>query len=282
MRHGAFSFLPPMRPAVYLCLLPALLGCDGATQPAWWNPAPPAAAYTFPRDPAVSDEQGLPHDSLTFYLPPVDSLYDYTDESNSRQSARRWPLTHLSGELYYFHAPVLANVPQPGRTWRALRDSGFDYPTLFTVREAAPGRFQLRIQRLDRHSRIGGPNAAPPPPPLLRDAAGRLIPRDTATTREQRAHEAWLRQPPRLACDTTFALTAADWQQLRPLLSGALAEQPGVAAGINDCCDGAVWLLEAQAPGQYRFWHYRDGSSTHGLAGWLLRQSTRGCGSTAR
>ncbi|GAB3837359.1 hypothetical protein [Hymenobacter jeollabukensis] len=239
-------------------------------------------AYIFPRNPAVSDAQGRPRDSLTFYLPAADSLYYYTDESNGRRDARPWPLNHLGGELYYFRAPVLANVPQPGRTWRALRDSGFDYTTLFTVRELPPGRVWLRIQQLDRHSRIGGPNAAPPPPPVMRDANGRVIRRDTSTTAEQRAYGAWIRQPPRLACDTTFSLTDTEWRQLRPLLIGALPSRSGVSADINDGFDGAVWLLEAQAPDQYRFWLHREANRTHGLAGWLLRQSSRVGGSTAK
>lgn len=274
-----------MRLIVYAGLLLVGSSCHEAAKPgqsAWWQPAQPADTYIFPADPAVSDAQGQPRDSLTFYLPAVDSLYYYTDESNSRRDARPWPLNHLSGELYYFHAPVLANVPQPGRTWRALRDSGFDYPTLFTVREIPPGRGRLRIQRLDRHSRIGGPTAAPPPPPVLRDAAGRVVAGGTSTTAEQRAFEGWLQQPPRLACDTTFALTATEWQQLRPLLDGAFAGQSGVSADIAECCDGAFWLLEAQAPDQYHFWHYRETSSPQGLAGWLLRQSRRLCGSTAK
>lgn len=272
-----------MRAIGYVGLLLALGSCTGADPAArtgWWSQAA-TAPFVFPRDPAVSDAQGRPRDSLTFYLPPIDSLYYYTDESGQRRDARPWPLKHLSGELYYFHAPVLANVPQPGRTWRALRDSGFDRTTLFTVRELPVGRISLRIQRLDRHSRVGGPNAAPPPPPVRRDATGRVIIRDTSTTAEDRAYEAWRLQPPQLACDTTFTLSPSEWQQLRPLLSGALAERSGVSDDIDDGFDGAVWLLEAQGPGHYRFWLHREASSAHGLAGWLLRQNSRGCGSAA-
>ncbi|RTQ46560.1 hypothetical protein EJV47_21665 [Hymenobacter gummosus] len=265
--------MPTYRLLWILLLYPLLSSCDRAT------PDQPAAtpAYIFPRAPAVSDAQGRPHDSLTFYLPPVDSLYAYYPEDlpGSSRDARHDFLTHLSAELYYFGAPVLANVPQPGRTWRALRHSGFDYTTLFTVRETAPGRAQLRIQTLDRHPRIGGPTAPPPPPPVLRDAAGRLIPRDTSTTPEHRAYEAWARQPPQLVCDTTFALTAAQRQQVLRHFEQTLPAQSGVSNDIADCCDGASWLLEAQTPGQYRFWLHREGSSTQGLAGWLLQQGRR-------
>lgn len=81
-------------------LLPFLLlaGCS----------APSDSAGSYPQNPAISDAQGHPRDSTTFYFPAADSsyipVYPITAQTESYPPRR---LKFTSCNLLHFGAPIL-------------------------------------------------------------------------------------------------------------------------------------------------------------------------------
>ncbi len=132
-------------------LLPLLL--VAACSPPAFHPG------AYPQNPAISDAQGHPRDSTTFYFPAADSTYAPANKPVQAPTASTLPfeLRIASCNLRHFGAPVLANYYLGSATYRFLWLRSFHRPVLLTLTRQAHGA-TLRTQLLTKPA--CGPKAA--------------------------------------------------------------------------------------------------------------------------
>lgn len=218
---------------------------------------PEAALFPYPCSPAIANAQGKARSDAMFYLPAADSLYRLANEYDDWTNYRMY-FEHLSGDLTGFQAPVLANCPLPGKTYRALRHSGFEQVRLYTLRQLSGQMPTVTVQVLNHHNyRQGGPQAPPPPPPKL--SIKSTAPSDTTISRANRALDRWLHGLAQTEYTCTTTLTAAQWATAQRTFASFRSRQP-VRSEDFECCDGVGWLLEAQTGQGYWFAYRRDGA----------------------
>ena len=224
-----------------------------------WRPAPaplPPRLPT-PQNPAVSDAQGHPRDSTTFYFPAADSSYIPADPSiAAAESAPPYRLRFASCNLFHFGAPVLANYYLGSTTYRFLWLRSFHRPVLLTLTWQASGA-TLRTQLLSKPA--CGPKAASirfiPPnasPAQIRKMELAFQKRLADPAVQQEIAEA--NRPPVqvISEETTRPVAPQQWQRFEQLLreSGFETSPAYSESWVND---GAYWLLEAHQPGNYHF-----------------------------
>ncbi|GGG50702.1 hypothetical protein [Hymenobacter glacieicola] len=130
----------------YSALFAGLTGlCFGGAS----APISPTPAY--PQNPAISDAQGRPRDTTTFYFPAALSCVDQlTDKMQYSQTAYcQMALASASANLFFFKAPVLSNYYLGNDTYRFLWLRSFHRPVLLTLTQQAGGA-TLRTQFLTK------------------------------------------------------------------------------------------------------------------------------------
>ncbi|MBX0289671.1 hypothetical protein K3G63_04435 [Hymenobacter sp. HSC-4F20] len=239
----------------YSALLAGLTGlCLGGCS----APTFPTSAY--PQNPAISDAQGHPRDSTTFYFPAADSLHAKYVPKNKWPAVRyntdirfancAGTLEHASYTLTYFEAPVLSNYYLGADIVRFLWLRSFHRPVLLTLRHTSTGA-TLHTQLLDKPPgfqtlTVLHPNSLPPTASAKRRADAWKYYNETMADPEfqREVAEGKRRAGPVKAEETTVAVTPEQWQHLQDLLTQAkfsgmcpCQPQPGML-------DGSEWLLE--------------------------------------
>ncbi|WBA43031.1 hypothetical protein [Hymenobacter canadensis] len=223
-------------------LLPLLLlaGCS----------APTHSAGSYPQNPVISDAQGHPRDSTTFYFPadsfriPIDSA-DPTPPHSLRFASRN---------LYAFQAPVLANYYRGTDTYRFLWLRAFHRPVLLTLARQANG-LTLRTQFLNKPAGLPRMVDILYIPP---DASAAQVRKLKAQFRHWQAAPALQRElaeanrPPTPvgAEETTRSLSQEQWQHFEQLLLKSEFRQLTSREDLS-VMDGADWLLEAHLADGY-------------------------------
>lgn len=236
-----------------LLLLPILLAAC---------PSPAVSQSPYPQNPAVSDAQGQPRDSSTFYFPgallskPDSATGQWPAELPLRAEYCREVFGAASANLYCFGAPVLSNYYLGYDTYRFLWLRAFHRPVLLTLTRQAGGA-TLRTQWLSKWaglpkvqlSTIGFTSHNQPPAERewLR-AADRAYRTDPKVLRELAERNRPAEQLPQL--ETTYLITLPQWQQFERLLQQSGFQQQ-TSCEMSPVTDGADWLLEAHTAGGY-------------------------------
>jgi len=242
-----------------LLLLPLLLAACSS---------PAVIQSPYPQNPAVSDGQGHPRDSTTFYFPAADSLVLPVYKRTATNS--KLELIPVPGPLYctselvfssycltYFEAPVLSNYYLKTDIYRFFWNRSFARPVLLTLQHKGD-ILNIRTQILDKEPgfteySLPTSSIANPTP----EEKGQL----QALNDKLLADSVWL-QKARLGKrraaiikseETVTPVTQAQWQQFQHLLAQCKFEQlHPCGTGILTSTDGNYWLLEShQASGYY-------------------------------
>jgi hypothetical protein len=224
-------------------LLPFLLlaGCS----------APSDSAASYPQNPAISDTQGHPRDSTTFYFPAADSSYIPVDPITAQtESFPPKRLQFASCNLLHLGAPILSNNYGGEDIYRFLWLRSFHRPVLLTLTRQE-NRQTVRTQFLSK------PACGPRMVSIL------FIPPGTPATQARKQQQQFDAQPPDSALiaanrppvqitaeETVQPISRLQWQHFQQLLLASKFQQlPSYEeSGAND---GAYWLLEAHQASGY-------------------------------
>ena len=236
-----------------LILLPLLLGACSS---------PAVSQSPYPQNPAVSDAQGLPRDSSTFYFPAADSASKpvlttnqlSAEEQNAQADYCREVLGVASANLHCFGAPVLSNYYLGHDTYRFLWLRSFHRPVLLTLTQQADGA-TLRTQFLTKSAStprlaviLFVPPTASPQEAARLQREFDLEQKNPEVQRELAETNRPAEQLPQL--ETTRLLTPQQWQQFQQLLQrGGFSRQ--TVCESSTVLDGAYWILEAHTAGGY-------------------------------
>ncbi|AHJ97749.1 hypothetical protein [Hymenobacter swuensis] len=241
-------------PRIHL-LLPLLLAACSS---------PAVSQSHFPHNPAVSDAQGHPRDSSTFYFPKVAMLPRHVprtgspeaDEQADQAKDCRFTLSNASTNLIFFGAPVLSNYYLGHDMYRFLWLRSFERPVLITLTRQGSGA-TLRTQWLSKWAGLPkvrlssidftSSNQSPAERERLR-AADRASRADPEVLRNLAEMNRRAERVPQL--ETTRPITPLQWQQFERLLQQCRFQQQ-VTCGLHTVTDGAYWILEAHTAGGY-------------------------------
>jgi hypothetical protein len=220
----------------------------------------------YPNNAAISDIQGTPRDTTTFYFPAADSLHAtyippakrpkncVLDERVTNCAA---DLISASYCLTYFEAPVLANYYLQKPIYRFLWLRSFHRPVLLTLCQQATGA-TLRTQVLDkfpgfRTLSVFHPDSLPATAsPKARAYAKRFYEETIADPAFQAEIAANKRRAVQVKNEeTTILLTQPQYQTFERLLQQAHFWQLPSCQPVPGLLDGADWLLEAHVASGY-------------------------------
>ena len=226
----------------------------------------PTTPGPYPQNPAVSDAQGHPRDSTTFYFPAADSLHDKYLPKNSETLDRQIILgvipcaSGLKGASYvlsYFDAPVLSNYYLGADIIRFLWLRALHRPVLLTLRSDSAS-VTLHTQLLDKTPgfqtlTVQHPDSLPPTASAkdLNYARKNYNERMVDPEFQQLVAEGKRRARLVKAEETTVAVSPGQWQQFQNLLRASRFQQlPACKLGPG-MLDGAYWLLETHRADGY-------------------------------
>ena len=237
-------------PRLHLLLPLLLAACSSPTD----------AQNLYPQSPAVSDAQGQPRDSSTFYFP--GALLSKLDAATGQRPAELPPQAAYcrevfgvaSANLHCFGAPVLSNYYLGHDTYRFLWLRAFHRPVLLTLTQQAGGAV-LRTQFLTKSASAPRMVSVPfIPPTASPEQAARLQrefdqqQKDPKVQRELAKRNRPAEQLPQL--ETTRPVAPQQWQQFEQLLQrGGFLRQ--AVCESSTVLDGAYWILEAHTAGSY-------------------------------
>ncbi|WBO86022.1 hypothetical protein [Hymenobacter yonginensis] len=254
------------------CLLLPLLLLAGCS-------APTDSAGSYPQNPAISDAQGHPRDSTTFYFPAADSL-PATYVSKSKRPTSYVidesvmnctdEMKYASYALTYFKAPVLSNYYLGTDTYRFLWLRSFHLPVLLTLSANEEGA-SLRTQVLDKKPGFHMLTVQHP---------DSLSPTVTAgeRTRAQKYYTQTMADPEFIrsvaegkrraqlidSADTVLPVTHQQLQHFRQLLAQYQFQRTSACQPVL-MLDGAYWLLEAHQASGYNMVARRSPDETDGF-----------------
>ncbi|MCA8830222.1 hypothetical protein [Hymenobacter pini] len=224
--------------------------------------SPAVSQSRYPQNPAVSDAQGQPRDSSTFYFPaavsmnrPGSSVSQQTDdEQNALAEYCREVFGVVSANLHCFEAPVLSNYYLGHDTYRFLWLRSFHRPVLLTLTQQADGA-TLRTQFLTKSAltpRLAVilfiPSTASPQEAARLQREFDLEQKNPEVQRKLAETNRPAEQLPQL--ETTRLLTPQQWQQFQQFLQrGGFSRQ--TVCESSTVVDGAYWILEAHTADSY-------------------------------
>lgn len=241
-------------------LLPFLLlaGCS----------APTDSAGNYPQNPAISDAQGYPRDSTTFYFPAADSLHATYIPKNKRPEVQysddirfsncTYELEYASYALTYFDAPVLSNYYLGKDVFRFLWLRSFDLPVLLTLHHDSTGAV-IRTQLLDKEPGFDKDPLIHPDslsPKRLENEKARYrkfylqevnSPRHLTRVAEGKRRAVLIDTR-----ETSVTITPNQWLHFRKLLTYIKFHSLPACEPSPGGFDGAYWLLEAHQAEGYR------------------------------
>ncbi|MCB2376978.1 hypothetical protein LGH70_05260 [Hymenobacter sp. BT635] len=199
-----------------------------------------SAPQPYPNNPAVSDAQGTPRDSTSFYFRANDSLPADDDSENCSRS-----LLAASKYMVYFERPVLSNYYLHADVYRFLWLRAFDRPVLLTLYRDSTGT-TLRTQILRRH--LG---YKPGTIPFPKSPAGAAMPHVSTAIISANQQAAQKRRTLRAVAEETITpVSPGQWQHLENLVQQAdFWQMPPCRRRI--VLDGASWLLEGHTRAGY-------------------------------
>ncbi|MBG8554706.1 hypothetical protein [Hymenobacter guriensis] len=222
---------------------------------------PSASTGPYPQNPAISDAQGHPRDSTTFYFPAVDSVTTLRTAKDSVEAQSFGePLESCAGELHFtsrtltlFQAPILSNYYLGTPIYRFTWLRSFHRPVLLTL-TLRQGTGILRTQLLTKHPFTNPP---PPPAPLYTSPKSkewwRKRQAQLLADVEYQEYLAESKKPPMQVkqAETSLVLSSEQWQHFQQLLTQCHFQTLS-SCEINEVLDGAYWILEAhQADGYH-------------------------------
>ncbi|UYZ61238.1 hypothetical protein [Hymenobacter latericus] len=240
-----------VRALPFLCLL-ALGACSPSSAP----------SSPYANNLAISDAQGKPRDTTTFYFPAADSMPAPKAPRpegvvlDGREENCAMELKMASHYLTYFEAPVLSNFYLGTPIYRLLWLRSFHRPVLLTLRRTATGA-TLRTQVLDKHPffielSARNPDELPADAsPSERAAVKENYERLMADSAFQAQVAAGKRRAVQVrSAETTHSISLAQYQAFERLLAQAQFRQlPSCSPSWAN--DGARWTLEAHQAGAY-------------------------------
>ncbi|WP_033370096.1 hypothetical protein [Hymenobacter norwichensis] len=227
----------------------------------------PKSTSPYPQNPAVSDAQGHPRDTTTFYFPAADSLHAKYVPKNEWPASRNifdiqytncaYELEHASYALTYFDAPVLSNYYLGAEIFRFLWLRSFHRPVLLTLCHDSTGT-SLRTQLLDKSPGfyilgVQHPDSLPANSSAKAKAYARKY---YAETMADPAFLAEVAEGKRRAVqvfgeETTISITLEQYQEFQQLLQKAQFWQLPSCKPVPGLLDGSNWLLEAHQASGY-------------------------------
>ncbi|MCR5890163.1 hypothetical protein LRS06_20770 [Hymenobacter sp. J193] len=240
-------------------LFPRLLFPGLLTSLAFGCSAPAASTGPYPQNPAISDAQGYPRDSTTFYFPAADSLTASRPAGESVEvQASGEPLESCTGELRFashtltfFQAPVLSNYYLGAPIYRFTWLRSFHRPVLLTLR--------LRQGKAVLHTQLLTKSAMPAPTISAIDFTAPQSKEQVRKQQEQLLADvefqnflAESKKPPIQVRqeETSLSVSLEQWQHFQVLLARCRFQNLA-SCEINEVLDGAYWLLEAHQASGY-------------------------------
>ncbi|MDU0370128.1 hypothetical protein ACFPAF_06975 [Hymenobacter endophyticus] len=229
--------------------------------------SPYDSAHSYPQNPAVSNTEGHPRDSTTFYFPAADSLHPAYLPKSKRPSVV-WntdvrfancadDLKGASYTLTYFDAPVLSNYYLGTDIIRFLWERSFHRPVLLTLHYSSEGS-TLRTQLLDKYPGFHTLTVFHPDS-LASTASAQERVRAWKHYNETMADPVFQRnvaEGKRRAAqvkaeETTVPVTPEQWQHLQELLAQTEFPKMCPCQPCPGLLDGASWLLETHTASGY-------------------------------
>ncbi|SDY95191.1 hypothetical protein [Hymenobacter psychrophilus] len=244
----------------YVCflLLALLLAACGS----------PTTSGPYPQNPAISDAQGHPRDSTTFYFPVADTLHDAYLPEEKRPDGIYYntdirfadcadELKHASYVLNYFDAPVLSNYYLGADIVRFLWLRSFHRPVLLTLRHDSAGT-TLNTRLLDKIPgfqiiTVQHPDSlSPTASDYTRKRTRKRYNESMADPEFQKLVAEGKRRARRVETEeTTVAVSPEQWQQFQRLLRTSRFQQLPACKPRPGMLDGAYWLLETHRADGY-------------------------------
>ncbi len=208
------------------------------------------STYHYPNNRQISDENGLPKDSLASYF----STFEPFDSTQNEFLKASFLQDYFTTVLYAFKEPILYNDYLGKERYRFLWIPSFQTPMVFTLFNDA-GIISLNTKKLDRQPRTKDLRY-PENPDWDSDysVTGHELIKEVDTL-ENGKTEIMTRIKGRFAkiiYDSTRIFSKAEWEQFERLLTKAYfwnvsAYEPSGAA------DGAFWILEANTRMRYKY-----------------------------
>lgn len=208
------------------------------------------STFKYQKNRQVSDENGLPKDSLGFYF----STFEPIDSSQYKFLNDSFRQNYFTTMLYAFKEPILYNDYLGKDRYRFLWLPSFHKPMVFTILNDG-GKISLNTKKLDRQPLTEDLRY---PENHERDNDYSLIGHELikeVDTLENGKTEIVTRIKGRFAniiYDSTRILSKGEWEHFEELLTKAnfwtvSAFEPSGAA------DGAFWILEANTRKRYKY-----------------------------
>jgi hypothetical protein len=198
----------------------------------------------YKNDLTISDKEGKPNDSLTYYYP-FYIKYDTLLTSTGRDSSS---VDYYSCILYYAKEPVLYNFYQDHDIYRFLWLRSFHRPIVYALSKIK-NQVLLTAKIMDKH-------------PRLRDITYVSIPELRGSQKDEMQVDSVVKADRRIAIlsTSTKQLTKKEWKEFEQLLDSCsfwTTKPFERTQGI----DGARWIIEGHKKNKYWFvdrWSPKD------------------------
>ena len=181
---------------------------------------------SYPKDPTVSNKNGLPKDSLTFYFPTVFKYNGKTTKTNIDTFVLNW----YSSALYAFKEPILYNYYQGHDIYRFLWLRSFHRPVVFILSKNGD-TVSLTTKELDRQPNFFAMKYSTPGKP------------DSLVIADRKAN---------IVVNETKKLSAIEWKKFESLLTQCNFWSMNTTEKVNGN-DGSEWIIEAHLQDKYAF-----------------------------
>lgn len=207
----------------------------------------------YPRIPEITNENGLPKDSLAFYYSTIEPV-DTTQIEFVRDTF--WQ-TYLSTNLYAFKEPILFNNYLGHDIYRFLWLRSFHLPMVFSLADSN-GVITLTTKKLDRQplyrDKAYSPGDEPELDSIYRKQGYKLINQIDTLENGKTDHYTVVKADRRgyIIYDSTITLTETNWSRFKKLLEEAKywSSTPYYWTGHTD---GADWIIEAHTKKKYKY-----------------------------
>ena len=212
----------------------------------------PGHKYTYPQDQKLSNPNGDPIDSLTYFLPKELDYGDSTMETKLDSFKLNW----YSSQLYPSKEKILYNYYQGQSIYRFTWLRAFNEPVFIALYKKS-GRVWLTLKKLDRQPDFMKIVYVDKPFPFRTDKS--------KTFKNSKMRQDSVVEPDRHAnilINDTKELTMADWNNFEKLLADChYWNMTPCEIGLTGF-DGSQWIIEASSKDKYWVvdrWSPQDG-----------------------
>lgn len=211
------------------------------------------SGHNYAKIPDITNENGLPRDSLSFYF----STFEPVDTTQIEFVRDTFLQNYFSTNLYAFKEPILFNNYLGRDIYRFLWLRSFHLPMVFSLADSN-GMITLTTKKLDRQPLYRDyayyPEYHPEQDSIYRKRGYKLINQIDTLENGKTDNYTVVKADRRgyIIYDSTITLTKTDWSRFKKLLEETKfwSLTPYYWAGHTD---GAAWIIEAHTKKRYKY-----------------------------